>query len=130
MDSEQAAAKSRILAKGRKIERDLQRYAAFGYLTPDAEAWEKDETKLIRAIDGLYDSARKSGIHGDPELMHVRDALRAARRDASERARESRRQLREGQAARLQRREVPGGMQGYLDEIKIGEAKRRARGGR
>ena len=125
MDRERAAAKSKILAKGRKIERDIQRYAAFGYVT-ELGSWEADDQRLVRAVDGLYDSARKVGVHDDPELMHVREALRAARIEAREQARLSRLQLREAQSGGS-KRAVPGGMGGYLDELKVNEAKRRSR---
>jgi len=126
LDRKQAAAKSRILAKGRKIESDIRRYAAFGYVT-DIESWESDDRRLVRAVDGLYESARKEGIHDDPELMRLREALRLARIESRERAFISRKQLREGQSGAFDKRKVPGGMQGYLDEISIAEAKRSAR---
>lgn len=131
MDRKQAEAKSRLLAKGRKLDRDIQRYATHGYVT-ELDAWEADDRKLVRAIDGLYDSARKAGIHDDPELMGARQALHTARVAARERAEGARRELRQAQADALagSRPKAPAGMQGYLDELSIGEAKRRARRGR
>jgi hypothetical protein len=123
--------KSRLLAKGRKIERDVQRFASFGYVT-SIDAYESDYSKLVRATDGLYDSARREGIHDDPELMAARENLRKLRLWASERGHEARQQYHQGRAAALggDRRKVPAGMQGYVDELAIGEAKRRARKGR
>lgn len=120
--------KSRLLAKGRKIERDVQRFASFGYVTT-IEDHERDYAKLTRATDALYDSARREGIHGDPELMAAREDLRKLRLWASERGFEARKQYYAGRSAALggERRAVPAGMRGYLDELAIGEAKRSAR---
>lgn len=132
MDRKQAEAKSRLLAKGRKLDRDIQRYATHGYVT-ELDAWEADDRKLVRAVDGLYDSARKAGIHDDPELMGARQALHTARVAARERAEGARRELRQAQADALAggaRPTADAGMRGYLDELSIGEAKRRARRGR
>lgn len=124
-------AKSRLLAKGRSIQRDIERYQAFGYVT-DVDHYEDDDRKLTRGIDSLYDLARKHGLHEDVELQQVRMQLRDAKKEARERAFESRRQLRQGQSDALAARskaKVPSGMQGYLDEIALGESKRRSRRG-
>lgn len=133
MDQEQAKAKSRILAKGRKIDRDIERYATHGYVTELAD-YEDDDRKLTRAVDGLYDSARRAGIHDDPELMAARERLHAARVAARERANQARRELRQAQSAAVDKRIADArstargsGMQGYLDELSIADAKRRAR---
>lgn len=115
-------AKSRWMGKARKIDEELRRYAAFGYVV-DVELWEDDDRKLGTAIDRLYDAQRSAGLSEDAELTSYRSALRAqwvATRNGA--ARIARAELYEGKARGL-RASVPEGMQGYLDELKISRAK-------
>jgi hypothetical protein len=123
--SEQQA-KSRLMAKARKISRDVERYHAFGYVT-QIDDYEADDRKLLRAIDGLYDSARKAGIGEDQELQDYRTQLRAAYVTARNAGHEARQAVWKGRADAIGRPEVPAGMRGYLDELSLGEAKRRAK---
>jgi hypothetical protein len=120
------AAKSRLLGKARKLMRDAERYAAFGYVTR-IEDYEADDRRLIRAIDGLYDAARKAGIAEDLELQNYRTQLRAVYVDARQKASDSRRSLYAGVAGKLGGGAASGGMQGYLDELKIDDARRRSK---
>lgn len=129
-------AKSRLLAKARKLGKDIERYASFGYVTA-LDDWESDDQKLNRGIDSIYDLARKHGLAEDLELQQVRMQLRERYvRVRNNEAQESRRQLGLGQLAAVERRireakegERRSGMQGYLDELKIGESRRRSRRG-
>ena len=115
--------KGRWMAKARKLDQSIQRYAAFGFVT-DIESWQRDDGALLRAVDRLYDSQRAAGLGEDGELTAYRDMLRAnlsVARNVS--ARLARADVYEGRAKAL--RAVAGAreMQGYLDELKITRAK-------
>lgn len=118
--------KRAILARARKLASEIERYAAFGYVTA-VEDYEKDDRSLWRRIDGLYDSAQKAGLLEDVELQQYREQLRVAMREARARASVSRQELLQAQAGLLGKRQAPPGMQGYLDEWKLDEARRKAR---
>jgi hypothetical protein len=117
-------AKSRLFARARKISKDLDRYAAFGYVT-DVGSYEKDDEKARRAIDRLYDDAVKLGLRDDAELGAYRTQLREQYKDARQRAALSRRELFEAKAATLgsKRRSSPPADRAFLDELKISRAK-------
>jgi hypothetical protein len=111
------------MSRARKLARDVERYAAFGYVT-EPERYQQDDAKLLRGIDRLYDAQRAEGLADDVELTEYRTQLRAAwshaRNVAAPAARAS---LLEGQAGAVRRRAESPGMQGYLDELKISRAK-------
>jgi len=129
--SERNEAKSRLLGKARKLAKDIERYASYGYVT-QLSAYADDDRKLSRGIDSIYDLARKHGLAEDAELQQVRMQLRERFVHVrNNEAPQSRQQLGEAQLRALDksRKKVPSGMQGYLDELKIGEDRRRARRG-
>lgn len=119
--------KPKLFAKARKVMRDIERYAAFGYVT-EIEQYEADDRRLWKQVDALYDAARKEGLGDEPEFLAYRMQVRAAMSSARQSAEVSRKQFYEGRALALggARKPVPAGMQGYLDELKLGEARRRS----
>lgn len=124
------AAKTRLLFRARKLARDVHRYATFGYVT-DAEAYEADDRKLIKAIDGLYDSARKAGIGEDLELQQVRLELRRSWSDARRAALEIRAQKFQAKADALRAAacrvvDDDPGFAAYRAELRRDETRRRA----
>lgn len=98
--SPEEMAKSRLLFRARKLARDVQRYQTFGFVT-DADAYEEDDRKLLKAIDGLYDSARKAGLGEDTELQEVRLELRRSWSDARRAALEIRASKHQAKADQL-----------------------------
>jgi hypothetical protein len=116
--------KSRLLAKARKLSADLKRYRAFGYVTR-IEDYEADDRRLVRGIDSLYDLARKHGLGEDAELQAYRVELRRQFTEAREAGFKARSDARRPPAAK--RVSVPPGHQAYLEELSLGEARRRAR---
>lgn len=111
------------MARARKLSQQVQRYAAFGYVT-DLEAWAADDRRLMRAIDRLYDDQRAAGLAEDSELTAYRTALRAecsaARNGAAQLARAD---VYEGRAKALRGAVAPSGMQAHLDELALLRAK-------
>jgi hypothetical protein len=124
------AAKTRLLFRARKLARDVHRYATFGYVT-ESEAYEKDDQRLLKAIDGLYDSARKAGIGEDLELQQVRFELRRSWSDARRAALEIRAQKFQAKADALRaaacRIDDDPGFASYRAELQREETRRRAR---
>lgn len=116
--------KSRWMSKARKVDQQIQRYAAFGYVT-DLESWEADDAKLLKAVDRLYDAQRAAGLADDGELTAYREQLRAQFRETRNgAARLARADVYEGRAKRLRGgAAAQAGMQGYLDELAISRAK-------
>lgn len=117
--------KSRWMSRARKLSLEVKRYASFGYVT-SLESWEKDDQRLMRAIDRLYDAQRSAGLTEDSELTAYRELLRAewsATRNGA--ARLARADVYEGRAKTLRRAaEGDSGMKGYLDELKLARAKK------
>lgn len=114
------------MGRARKIAAQIERYAAFGFVT-EIEDYQKDDAAILKGIDRLYDSQRKEGLLGDPELDLYRAELRNLWSAARAQAAESRRQHREGAARALgggRTRAEQAGMQGYMDELKVSRAKR------
>lgn len=124
------AAKSRLMARGRKLMQGVQRYERYGYVT-SIEDYEADDRKLLRGIDGLYDSARKLGLGEDTELQEYRLQLRQAWSHAREVAFGARRSLYESVAAKLLEKTQPSnddpGFAQYRQELSLVEERRRAR---
>jgi hypothetical protein len=124
------AAKARLLFRARKLARDVHRYATFGYVT-EAEAYQADDQRLLKAIDGLYDSARKAGIGEDIELQDVRRALRQSWSDARRAAMEIRASMLQAKADALRAAARRGGddpgFDSYRKELELEETRRRVK---
>lgn len=119
--SELEQAKSKLLARARKLARDIHSYGAFGWVDRERRDHVADDRRLERAIDALYDAARKEGLSDDAELQQVRMNLRQGYVEARANAAQ----------ARLDYQSVPSGgaralgstEKGYLDELKVLRAK-------
>lgn len=118
-------AKTRLLAKARRLSEQLRRYAAFGYVTR-FEDYEKDDRRVLRGIDSLYDLARKHGLSEDPDVQQYRLQLRKAFTDARERAFNSRAQYFEGLRSSGKPQLSAEGRQ-HLAEWNLSEDRRRAK---
>jgi hypothetical protein len=112
------------MQKARKIAAQIERYAAFGYVT-EIEAYQKDDAAILRAIDRLYDAQRSDGLQGDAELDKYREELRSLWKTArNTQAPASRASYYEGKAQNARAR-IGGdsGLQGYNAELKLARAK-------
>jgi hypothetical protein len=118
--SEAEQAKSKLLARARKLAKDIHTYGAFGWVDRNRADHVADDRRLERAIDALYDAARKEGLAEDQELQQVRMNLRAAYVLARVNASEARRSTHISKAAAGQ---LGSTEQGYLDELKLARAK-------
>lgn len=118
-------AKTRLLAKARRLSEQLRRYAAFGYVTR-FEDYEKDDRKVLRGIDSLYDLARKHGLSEDPDVQQYRLQLRKQFADARERAFNSRAQYFQGLLGSQKPKLSAEGRQ-HLAEWDLAEERRRAK---
>lgn len=126
-------AKTRLLAKARKIGADVLRYANRGYVT-SFDAYEADDRKLHRQVDSLYDLARKHGLSEDPDVNHYRAELRRQLSEARERAQRARSAYYKAMAGDGPSiwgpKRTPNALeQAFADELKIGEARRRTQRG-
>jgi hypothetical protein len=109
-----------LLAKARKLARDLERYAAFGYVT-NLEDYQADDRKLLRGIDSLYDLARKHGLSEDPDVQQYRTVLRETWMAARERASSARSSLYQAQARSAGAPRRP--LDGYDEELRLARIK-------
>ena len=119
--------KTRLLAKARRLSEQLRRYAAFGYVTR-FEDYAKDDRRVLRGIDGLYDLARKHGLAEDPDVQQYRLELRKQFTDARERAQNARSQYYQALSGSLKPKLSEEGRR-HLAEWDLSEAQRRAKRG-
>lgn len=117
-------AKTRLLSKARRLSEQLRRYAAFGYVTR-FEDYEKDDRRVLRGIDSLYDLARKHGLSEDPDVQQYRLQLRKQFTDARERAFNSRAQYFQGLIGKKPQLSAEGRQ--HLAEWDLAEERRRAK---
>lgn len=113
--------RSKWLKRALTVEKQIERYAAFGFLTR-IEDYQKDDQAIGRAIDRLYETQRAGGLAGDTEF----DAFRGALRDKYKAARNlqapaSRASHYEGAANRLGPRKRPS--DDYDRELQLARAK-------
>jgi len=118
-------AKSRLLAKARRLSEQLRRYAALGYVTR-FEDYEKDDRRVLRGIDSLHDLGRKHGLSEDPDLLQYRLELRKQFTEARERAQRARSQYYQALADSFKPKLSAEGRQ-HLAEWNLSEDRRRAR---
>jgi hypothetical protein len=115
--------KKALFAKGRKLRKEIQTYAAQGYVK-DRDDWQEEDLAIWRRIDRLYDAQRKAGLLGDPELDALRIELRKEMSAARKQAHESRvmmgeARLRVFDQEQRERREQQAGMTGYLQDLEL-----------
>ncbi len=125
-------AKTRLLAKARRIAKDVLKYSSAGYVTT-FDDYRKDDEKLHRAVDSLYDLARKHGLLEDPDIQHYRLTLRRELSQARERASQARSVyldvLANGASSSIwgPKRQPSAEEKAFDDERRLGEAQRSAR---
>lgn len=127
-------AKTRLLAKARKLSEGLRKYGAHGYVTR-FDDYEADDRKLIRGIDSLHDLARKHGLSEDPDVLQYRLLLRqefSAARERAQNARSAYLRVMAGEEPSIwgPRRAPDSTEQAFLEEMSVNAAKRSARSGR